>query len=149
VIIRKKKAGRRAEAGITTQVCNHTFRASASPPTSRTTARWRRHGRWGRMRRPAPRSFMDRREDRVTLDEAVRITTSWVRSPLPSTRKKHAEKPTKSLRRGNRQLCAMSDLSGHKNFATMAGVAGPVHRYPWSVRNPGQSYAAMGHGAPG
>jgi len=50
---------RRAKAaGITTQVCNHTFRGPASRPTWRTAARWRRRGRWRRTPPPVPRNSM-------------------------------------------------------------------------------------------
>jgi hypothetical protein len=34
----------------------------------------RRHATWRRMRRPAPPSLYDRRQDRVTLDEAVKAS---------------------------------------------------------------------------
>jgi hypothetical protein len=50
-----KMVRRRAKAaGITTEVCNHTFAAPASRPTSRTVAHSRRRARWRRMPPPAP-----------------------------------------------------------------------------------------------
>jgi integrase/recombinase XerC len=49
--------GRRARAvGIKTVVGNHTFRATASPRTSRTAVRWKPPPPWRTTPRPAPRS---------------------------------------------------------------------------------------------
>jgi hypothetical protein len=52
----------------------------------------------------------DRREDRVTLDEGREDQYSRVgrRPTLRSTQQKYPEKPTQSLQRGSRQLCAKS-----------------------------------------
>jgi integrase len=48
---------RRAKAaGITTQVCNHTFRGTGITAYWRTEARLRRHAKWRRMPQPAPPS---------------------------------------------------------------------------------------------
>jgi hypothetical protein len=68
-----KMVRRRAKAaGITTEVCNHTFPVPGSRPTWRTTARWR-----GAPVAPHASTrtaqLYDRREDRVTLDGAVKI----------------------------------------------------------------------------
>src|SRR5215813_13219594 len=47
--------------------------ALASRPTSRTRARSKSRARWRRMPQLEPPRLYDRREDRVTLDEVVKI----------------------------------------------------------------------------
>jgi hypothetical protein len=127
-----KMVRRRAKAaGITTEVCNHTFRgtgimaslendgtlerrASGTPclhphHAALRPARGPRHARWGR-------------EDQYS---------GVGRGPtLRSTQQKYLEKPTQSLQRGSRQLCATAN-------ATIASVArapcknlSALHRLP-------------------
>jgi len=44
-----------------------------SPPTSKTAARWRRRARWRRMPPPRATQRYDQREERIALDEVVKI----------------------------------------------------------------------------
>jgi hypothetical protein len=96
---------RRAKAtGITTEVCNHTFRGTGI------TAYLENGGTLEKARQMAAHAstrttqLYDRREDRVTLDEVVKINIlGW---PPPGS--KCLCNRTVSLQRGSRQLCARS-----------------------------------------